>query len=136
MRSISIQAPKGVPHHIQREQGSGLEPVRKPVADPDDQGGSDEIPYHLIQEGRMEQRAGRAGRPVIAGLTVAYGTAVRVELEPPWQRGGLAVQLLIEPVAKATDRLSHKQRRRNGIRQQRHRIMLMAAPCPCAQCAA
>lgn len=106
------------------------------MADPDDQGGSDEIPYHLIQEGRMEQRAGRAGRPVIAGLTVAYGTAVRVELEPPWQRGGLAVQLLIEPVAKATDRLSHKQRRRNGIRQQRHRIMLMAAPCPCAQCAA
>lgn len=59
-----------------------------------------------------------------------------LSLSPHGSVVGLPYNFLVEPVAKATDRLSHKQRRRNGIRQQRHRIMLMAAPCPCAQCAA
>ena len=50
-----------------------------------DERSTDEIPNHLIQEGRVEQRACRAGRSVIALFAVTDGASLHIQLQTPRQ---------------------------------------------------
>ena len=77
----------------------------------------------------MEQRGPvvRALRAGIADFGFADGVRV-VELQAPRQRGGPAVELLVEPVAESADGLGHGQRGGDGIGEDRERIVLVAAP--------
>lgn len=102
----ALPVAQAVPHQVHGELLAGLEPVGKLVAEVDDERGANEVPDHLVQERRVEQRGPvvRALRAGIADFGFADGVRV-VELQAPRQRGGPAVELLVEPVAESADGL-------------------------------
>ena len=127
--------PGGVPHDIQREQRPAFQRVVRLAPDPYQECGSNQVPYHLIQECRMEQCPGGARGAVIALLVAADRGARRIEFQPPGQGCRGSIQFLVEPVAQPPDRLGYQKSGGDTIGEQRHRIMLMTAPRPCDESA-
>ena len=115
-RRYSIQArPDAVGGDVERECPAMAEP-EAPVG-PDDQPRDAEAPQRLVQESRMVV----ALHPAV----VADG-----DLQRPGQVGRPAVQLLVEPVAPAADRLRERDAGRDGVGERRQRDAAPAAGDP------
>ena len=98
----------GVAGYVQREQPRRLDVAV--MAQPDQEGGEQQVEDQLIQERRLEVPVGRVSRR----------PEVKRDLQPPGQAGRLAEQLLVEVVADPADRLGHQQGGRHRVHEQRH----------------
>src|SRR5665647_628595 len=86
-------------------------PVAPPVSpvQPDQQGRGGQVPEHLVQEGRVEERVG--------WHPVRERRAGRIDPQPPREVGRRAEELLVEPVPEPADGLGDQQGRRGRVRE-------------------
>ena len=84
-----------VERHVESEHLAAAQP--EPAICPEQGHGDQQVPDRLVGEGWMERRV----------LLIARDPMRRVDLETPWQVGGQAVELLVEPVAEPAQSLTH-----------------------------
>ena len=96
---------RGVTQHVQQEHLAAGQPVA--AVRPDQQRGDRHVPDQLVEEGRLEVADHGAG-PAVDHVQL-------VDLQLPGQRGGPAVQLVVEPVAEPADRLRQHDAGRGGV---------------------
>ena len=101
-------AERRVTRHVEREQARGLDAAV--VAQPDQDGGPEQVEDELIEESRVEGLV----------LLVAAGPEEVRDVQGPGQRGGAAEEFLVEVVAHPADGLRHQQRRGYRVHEQRH----------------
>jgi len=104
-----LEDPEGrVARDVEREEPRRADGAR--ASQPHEERGQRQVPDDLVEEGGVEGGA----------VEVARGAVVAVDLEPPRQRRRAPVELLVEVVAHAADRLRDEQRRRRGVQEARH----------------
>ena len=101
------EAPERVPGDIEREEPRRPDP--EAMADVEQDADPDEVPDHLVEEGRVVGRAVEVLRQAVRD----------VDLQRPRQVGRLPVQLLVPPVAEPPDALREQQSRRDGVHEER-----------------
>src|SRR5262249_8676198 len=103
-------APQAVERDVEREERRRPDP--EAAADPDQHACKDEVVDELVQERRMERVRGR-----VLGWSV-----IEVDLEAPGQVRRLAEELLVEPVAPATDALRDEEPRCDRSGEEAHAL--------------
>ena len=120
---LDKEATHAVVEHVQPQ---GLTQLQHALtAQPQQQGHAQQVPQRLVQERRVEQRAGR----ILRGEITARGA----NLQTPRQGRRLAEQLLVEPVAPAAKGLGQQDAGGHRIREGREVHAVAAATVPGAQ---
>ncbi len=115
-QALDPEPADAVAEHVHRQQTTAGRPVA-PV-DPQQQAAQGEVPQRLVEERRVERRPGRVTRREV----------LLVDLQRPRQVGRPAVELLVEVVAPAPDRLRQRQRRSHGVEPGAERDAPLAWP--------
>src|SRR5206468_10074030 len=100
------EAADAVVGHVQGEERRPSEP--EPLVDPQQDRNADRVVDELVEEGRMEGLV----------VEVALGPVLGADLQPPRQRGRLAEELLVEPVAPPSDPLGEEKARRDCVHEE------------------
>ena len=106
---LDPEAPERVERDVEGEE-TGRSGVKPSLDDVHEQCCREEVPERLVEEGRM-----------VGALIERHERPVRrVDLEPPGKVGGLAVELLVPPVADSPHRLGDEQARCETVGEEPH----------------
>jgi hypothetical protein len=99
------EAARGVEHHVEREESGRSEPEQAVEHEQDSR--ADRYVHELVEERRMERLRVRIGEGAVLG----------VDLETPGEVGRFPEELLVPPVAEASDPVGEQQARRGRVHQ-------------------
>ena len=102
---LDPEAADAVDEHVQREQPAWPDAPLEATLDEQEHSSRGEAPERLVEKRRMEG----------LGVDVVDRPVLGIDLEAPGQVGRLAEELLVPPVAEATDALRDEQPRRDAV---------------------
>ena len=114
-QQLHPEAADAVPDDVEAEEAR--RPEVDPLVDQQQHADAQEAPERLVEEGRVEGRVREQRR-----ILVLDGPVRQVDLEAPREVGRLAVELLVEVVAPAPDRLREEQARRDHVHEGEHAL--------------
>ena len=109
-----------------RSRSPGSEPAGEASGEPDQDERAEQAGERLVQEHRLEVLAEGRGRIGAGRAGIPLGPVLALDGDPPRQVRRRAVQLLVEEVAPARDRLHDEQPGCDGVGPAQERLVLPA----------